>query len=129
MHVISGADMKELARLLEGMADPTRLRLLRLLQGREVCVCELVDALGMPQYAVSRHLQQLRAMGLAEARREGRWMHYRLGMRAVRPGPARDLMAALLRHLDGAPQGKQDDRNLAARLARGRTGRCVMRSA
>jgi ArsR family transcriptional regulator len=112
--------------LLESLADPTRLRLLRLLQGRELCVCELVDILRMPQYAVSRHLRQLRAMGLVEARRDGRWMHYRLGPEVAQSRLARELLSALVRHLDGTAEGRQDDRGLVARLALGRTGRCIM---
>ncbi len=117
--------MREIIRLLSGIADPTRLRLLRLLRGCELCVCELVDTLGMPQYAVSRHLRQLRAMGLVEARRDGRWMHYRLGRRTETPGPVQELLAALFRRLDGTAEGRRDARRLAARLARGRAGRCL----
>lgn len=118
--------MRDLVRLLEAIADPARLRLLRLLRGRELCVCELVDTLLSPQYAVSRHLRRLRALGLAEARREGRWMHYRLGSRATMPGPTRDVLAALFRHLDGTREGRQDDRSLRRRLAVRRAGRCIV---
>jgi arsenate reductase len=67
------------AALLKALADPTRLRLAVLLARRgETCVCRLVEALGMPQSSVSRHLAVLRNCGLVEARREGTWMHYRL---------------------------------------------------
>ena len=64
--------MKNMCRLLAVLADPTRLRLVRLLLRQELCVCELVDALRMPQYKVSRDLRQMRAIGLVEARRRGR---------------------------------------------------------
>ncbi len=117
--------MVDSIRLLHTLADSTRLRLLRLLQQQELCVCELVDTLRMPQYAVSRHLRSLRALGLVEARRDGRWMHYRLGSRATGPRLARELLAALARHLDGTGQGQRDDRNLRQRMAQGRTGRCL----
>jgi ArsR family transcriptional regulator len=71
--------MRTLNRILRALADPTRVRILALLDGRdELCVCEIVDALRLPQYAVSRHLRALRAAGLVSARRQGRWMHYRL---------------------------------------------------
>ena len=76
--------MKDIARVLGMLMDPTRLRLLRLLRQQELCVCELVDTLRMPQYKISRHLRSLRAVGLVEARRDGRWMHYRLGAVARR---------------------------------------------
>ncbi len=117
--------MDESIRLMRALSDPARLRLLRLLQHGELCVCELVDTLRMPQYAVSRHLRCLRALGLVEARRDGRWMHYRLGSRATGPRLARELLAALTRHLDGTRQGERDFRNLRQRMAHGRTGRCL----
>ena len=58
--------------------DRTRLRILNLLQGGQLCVCKLVDVLDVPQPTASRHLSYLRKAGLVVARKEGRWMHYRL---------------------------------------------------
>jgi ArsR family transcriptional regulator len=78
------------ARLLKAMADPVRLRLLNLLGGREVCVCHLHDALGLPQPTVSRHLAYLRKAGLVVGRKEGLWVHYRLNE------PANDLQRTLV---------------------------------
>src|SRR3989338_11600074 len=60
------------------IADRTRLRLLNLIGDDEVCVCFLVDALGLSQPKISRHLAYLRRAGIVAARREGKWMHYRL---------------------------------------------------
>ncbi|MCJ7752228.1 MAG: metalloregulator ArsR/SmtB family transcription factor [Armatimonadetes bacterium] len=69
----------DLVRLLKALADPTRVRIVHLLRGRdELCVCELVDALDIPQYSVSRHLGVLKAAGLLTDWRQGKWMHYRL---------------------------------------------------
>jgi ArsR family transcriptional regulator len=59
------------------LADPTRLRLLNLLACGETCVCELTDTLRVVQPKVSRHLAHLKRAGLVEARRNGKWMHYR----------------------------------------------------
>jgi len=65
--------------LCKCLADDTRLRLLTLVHDRgESCVCHLVDALGLSQPKISRHLAQLRACGLLRTRREGQWIHYRL---------------------------------------------------
>ena len=64
--------------LFKALADSTRLRILALLVGGEVCVCEIHDALTLPQPTVSRHLAYLRRSGLVETRREGLWIHYRL---------------------------------------------------
>lgn len=60
------------------LADRTRLRLLNLVANGEVCVCFFVEVLGEPQPKISRHLAVLRAAGLVAARRDGKWMHYRL---------------------------------------------------
>lgn len=66
----------QLARCL---GDDTRMALLCLIAAqKEVCVCELVDAMSAPQSTISRHLAQLRRCGLVTARRDGTWMHYRL---------------------------------------------------
>src|ERR1700723_4445319 len=70
----------DLVRLFAALADPTRLRLLNLMNGREVCVCYFVEILKQGQPKVSRHLAYLRNAGIASARREGKWMHYRIVM-------------------------------------------------
>jgi ArsR family transcriptional regulator len=61
------------------LANPVRLRSLILLTHfQELCVCELMHALGMSQPMISRHLAQLRKVGLVKDRREGQWIYYRL---------------------------------------------------
>ena len=65
------------AFLFKTLSDPTRLRLLNLLASGETCVCELTDTLRVVQPKVSRHLAHLKCAGLVEARRDGKWMHYR----------------------------------------------------
>jgi ArsR family transcriptional regulator len=68
----------DLVNLFSALADRTRLRLLNLLGGGEVCVCYFVELLDEPQPKISRHLAYLRRMGLVSARREGKWMHYKI---------------------------------------------------
>lgn len=60
------------------LADRTRLRLINLMADDEVCVCFFVEVLRAPQPKISRHLAYLRRAGVVSARREGKWMHYRL---------------------------------------------------
>lgn len=60
-----------------GLSDPTRLRLLSRIGTEEVCVCDLQTYVRRDQPTVSRHLAMLRKCGLVEARKEGRWCHYR----------------------------------------------------
>ncbi|WP_263789996.1 ArsR/SmtB family transcription factor [Salinibacter sp.] len=71
-------------RLLKGFADGTRLRILCLLRGHEVCVHNLVEALGMSQSAVSHQLRVLRDARLVSHRREGRHVYYGLADDHVR---------------------------------------------
>ena len=64
--------------LFKAMADRTRLRLISLIGDSEVCVCFFVVILKISQPKISRHLAYLRRAGVVTARREGKWMHYRL---------------------------------------------------
>ena len=64
--------------LFKALADRTRLRLISLIGDSEVCVCFLVAILKISQPKISRHLAYLRRAGIVAARREGKWMHYRL---------------------------------------------------
>lgn len=81
--------------LFAALADRTRLRLLNLIAGREVCVCYLVEILQQGQPKISRHLAYLRNAGVVSARREGKWMHYSV-QRPDDPGAAAILDAALM---------------------------------
>lgn len=71
-------DVPDLESLFKGFADPTRIRILSALSAGELCVCDIVDILELPQPTVSRHLAYLRRMRLVEATRESRLAHYRL---------------------------------------------------
>jgi ArsR family transcriptional regulator len=72
------ADIDALDALFKGFADPTRLRILNVLVPGELCVCDIVELLELPQPAVSRHLAYLRRSGLVEVTREWKYAHYRL---------------------------------------------------
>ena len=70
----------DLPKFFQALGDTTRLRLLNLMGEQEVCVCYFVEILGAPQPKISRHLAYLRNAGIVSARREGKWMHYRIVM-------------------------------------------------
>lgn len=77
--------------VFRALADPVRLRIAVMLTRGERCVCDIQRVLGLPQSTVSRHLGQMRLVGLAVDRRAGKWVHYRLAdvgreMRAVLEG-------------------------------------------
>lgn len=67
-----------IALLFRALADDTRLRLINLIGDDEICVCFFVEVLKTNQPKISRHLAYLKRAGVAAARREGKWIHYRL---------------------------------------------------
>ncbi|MCX7847328.1 MAG: metalloregulator ArsR/SmtB family transcription factor [bacterium] len=92
--------------IARALADPLRLRLLAVLRRRQLCASQLVVFAGEPPSTVSGHLAILRAAGLVSARREGRWLWYRLA-----ENPSREAAAALqwvFRALRGDPQVRRD---------------------
>ena len=115
----SDRQFEQLNVALRALADPTRLRILALLTGGEVCVCHIHEALGIPQPTASRHLAYLRRSGLVDARREGLWVHYGLAKMS-------DVVAATLvesvTHCIGHADTIERDRK---RLERA-TGCCVV---
>jgi len=70
--------MKNNARIFKALSEEIRLRILNLLREGELCVCDLMAVLDLPQSTISRHLAYLRNAGWVEGRRQGLWMHYRL---------------------------------------------------
>lgn len=110
-------ELVEMERLFLALADKTRLRLLNLMREREICVAHLTEILGESQPKISRHLAYLRQAGVVEARRDGKWIHYRL-VSPAEPGAAR-ILAATLAALAGRPDLQNDCAGLAAISASG----------
>jgi len=80
--------MSNLEDVFKALADGTRLRILSMLaENGEMCVCKIVDALGMGQPAVSHHMAALRHTGLVCHRKSGQWIYYSLNPEALREGP------------------------------------------
>jgi ArsR family transcriptional regulator, arsenate/arsenite/antimonite-responsive transcriptional repressor len=99
----------DMVRLFAALADRTRLRLLNLMDGREVCVCYFVEILKQGQPKISRHLAYLRNAGIVRTRREGKWMHYSI----ERPGDKRANAV-----LDATLLSLKSDRETQSDLAR-----------
>jgi ArsR family transcriptional regulator len=70
--------MDELLGIFKALSEETRLRIIKLLEHGELCVCDLVAALGLVQPKVSFHLAVLKEAGFIKDRKEGKWTHYRL---------------------------------------------------
>lgn len=110
--------ISDMETLFKALADATRLRILGLLLTGEVCVCDIHESLRVPQSKASRHLAYLRRSGLVDTRRDGLWMHYRLGQL---PDPVLAAIVAAVRH---GPAHVETVRRDAERL-RKRTGCCL----
>ncbi len=107
--------MDRLVRMLKALADPTRVRILQLLQSRdELCVCEIVDALQLPQYSISRHLGVLKAAGLVSDWRQGKWMHYNLGPSLSKQDRA--VVSSVCARANTDPLHRRDKRRLRRHL-------------
>jgi ArsR family transcriptional regulator len=110
--------ISDMETLFKALADATRLRILGLLLTGEVCVCHIHESLKIPQSKASRHLAYLRRAGLVETRREGLWVHYRMGTLA---DPVLGAIADAVRHaLTHASVVRKD----AGRLEK-KTGCCL----
>ena len=96
----------DIARLLKGFAEPTRVRLVCLLLRFDMlCVCELTDILQLPQYHISRHLGMLRNLGIVSDERDGARVNYRL---ADAPAVVAQLAEVLGAATEGCPGAAQD---------------------
>lgn len=88
--------MKDLVKIMKALSDPTRLKIVKMLQHKTLCVCEMQAALGHSQPNVSKHLKILQEAGLVESQKDGLWVNYAL-VPADHGGP---YVAALLQDLE-----------------------------
>jgi ArsR family transcriptional regulator len=72
--------MKNFTRVMKSVSDPNRVRILKLLQEKELCVCEIQELLGLAQSTISKHLKLLDDAELISGRREGAWVIYALNL-------------------------------------------------
>lgn len=107
--------MKKIAQTFKSLSDETRLRILALLHNGELCVCDLMAILDLPQSTVSRHLASLRHAGLVHDHRHGVWIYYSLAL--PRLPFERDLLALFAQRLTEQPQALKDRAALLQRQA------------
>jgi ArsR family transcriptional regulator, arsenate/arsenite/antimonite-responsive transcriptional repressor len=88
--------LRDYESVLKAAADPTRVRILKILEGGEMCVCQIIATLSLGQSTVSKHLFLLRAAGLIKDRRDRKWVHYSMGRGSDSPYATR-----MLRNLRG----------------------------
>jgi ArsR family transcriptional regulator len=108
--------MKNPVQVFKSLGDETRLRIMALLiGGQELCVCDIMAALNLPQSTVSRHLSYLRNAGLVDDRRQGVWMYYKRNIKGIENGTI--LFDYLEEIFSEQEQTAQDQRILKAHLA------------
>lgn len=100
-----------LEKVFLALGDRTRLRLLNLMKGGEVCVCFFVEVLDEPQPKISRHLAVLRKSGMVSTRRDAKWMHYSIA--ELSHPTAQRIFAFTLDALANDPEMKRDRAALA----------------
>lgn len=102
--------MRELLAAIKALADESRLRVVRALQGRELCLCQIVELLGLATSTVSRHMSILHQARLVESRKEGRWTYFRLDENA--PKEVAATLEAAISGLSRDPVAREDNRRL-----------------
>ena len=99
--------MRELLAVMKALADPSRLRIVAALDGRELCLCQIVELLGLATSTVSRHMSILERARLVDARKQGRWTYFRLAGDQGRP-EAREAAALVIKALARDDEARAD---------------------
>ena len=95
--------MKDFIKVMKALSDPNRVKILKLLQQKTMCVCELQGALQISQPSVFKHLKLLEESGLVDYRKEGLWVNYYLTDGDASPYAA-NLLGNLKHWLDDDPE-------------------------
>lgn len=96
----------------KAVADPSRTRILKLLEGGELCVCQITTVIDLTPAAISKHLSALKTAGLLLTRRDGKWVYYRLAEKELNPY-ARQFLTLMSANLADDPIVLEDRRILA----------------
>lgn len=88
--------MKTFIRVMKALSDPNRVRILKILGSKELCVCEIQTLIGLAQSTTSKHMKLLEEAGLVDSRKEGSWIIYQL-----RSTPENCYAATMLEQLSG----------------------------
>ena len=80
---MKSVELEKLSEFLKALSDPNRLHIVYCLSQGERCVCDIYEALNLPQNLVSHHLKVLKEAGIVEARRDGTWIRYRLNEKKI----------------------------------------------
>ncbi len=95
--------MREFTKVMKALSDPNRVKIIKLLQRRVLCVCEIKEALGLAQSSASKHLKILEEAGMITYTKDGLWVNYRLADGAKSPYAA-NLLGSLRHWLEEDPE-------------------------
>jgi len=113
--------MKQFIRVMKALSDPNRVRIIKILETKQLCVCELQDLVGLAQSTVSKHLKVLEEAGLVDYHKEGSWFIYRLS-----EGEESDYAGAMLERMKEWLNGEPQLLEMIARMPQvDRERRCV----
>ena len=110
-HAIPGEMMRELMAVTKALADEQRVRMLLALRRQELCVCQIVELVGLATSTVSKHMSILKQARLVESRKQGRWMYYRLPCDQA-PELVRQAMTWVFEHLGNDACVLRDEQKL-----------------
>jgi len=102
--------VQSILAITKALADPTRLRVLWVLRGRELCACQITELFGLAQSTMSKHFALLKQAGLVDARKDGRWVYFALPKKPT--FPVREGLKWLHRSLENDPRVNEDVRKL-----------------
>ena len=103
--------MREFLAVTKALSDESRVRVLLFLRGGELCLCQIVEMLGLAPSTVSKHMAVLQQARLVESRKEGRWIYYRLAEHGA-PPYVRDAIRWVHKCLEKDPQVLADAKRL-----------------
>lgn len=106
-----GDVMLEILNITKALSDENRVRALMVLVNGELCVCQIIEMLGLAPSTVSKHMSILRQAELVECRKEGRWMHYRLAGQNA-PKCVQQVINWLTKNLQNDSEAVKDQRRL-----------------
>jgi ArsR family transcriptional regulator len=112
--------LNDSAQLFKALGDPTRIRMLSVLRHGELCVCDIMTVLDLPQSTASRHLAYLRNAGWLTSRRQNKWMYYQLNTSTMNA----QIISAVISHLATLLQLQQDYNAMALHLKEKTVQKC-----
>jgi len=124
-RIIGYVLMHQILDITKALSDRNRIRALMLLTDGPLCVCQIIEMLGLAPSTTSKHMSILRQAGLVEANKQGRWMHYRLAGKDS-PKEVKQVIAWLTSSLADDPEIRRDKQALVKLLKMDKEILCKM---